>query len=843
MARARIARRLLDEIAERMRRGEELTPDEVVIAQRGEFAKGTDRTRYSSLLIDEDAPLQAGVASFRTDPQTGEARTVPRYGVPGRYGQSKGKTVPKEIVEVGGRNPPEGAIPLLSDKGIPTTRREVARPMLLQASDQVISPYSPKSATVRNPERMSYPNIYADPRVVVANASSYVAPENPMMHRLFGVVRDDLDQMMQSRVVGQNMGDPIIHESRQGAPDYVQNIMTPRNEQRLQDILHLSSQEPGLRGGYGWYELEPLRRIFVEEWGETEGNRRFAAFNQAGAGLSSQDSPVSETARNAWWQTELERGTPDRFMTAPADDLKGSGFGSLGHQGHSAQLRRMLDTGYFAETGPTASAKTRTYYRSRQGDPFFPTADAHYVRGVGLADVRPFIDTSEAAIRGNEAAPVMKWYQDRVAHPLGMGASPAQALQWGVLGPATGLKGYTDGKVIGKPLLELISDQVEQQALATGKSPEDVLRAFVRGEGLLGEVSSPPSKLSQPGPSATAYGTHEMIPGAGTGHRETLLDAPYDERQAFSSERDWGVGAGGQDVIMQGLMGRGRTMPRNETTGYFTPSNGRPEIQPGYAARGRVPLEDSGELPPDATDRLRVGEAIRGYFDMQNMGAGHIPMDSSQGDALRFPAKNKLTEGQMRNLVGEIERQGLPLSPSDTGRGVTLFDKTHWFGEPNPSTVTDSFRAAVDSIVSHLGIEGSGSSRLVKSNAVNTDFETAFRARRGSGAATQKLLDVIDDPALDPAIARDLRILGTNEVFKKKLRRRLALEAGPAGRDDYKNMLELIEKSAKKKGVDVFDVLRREMKTVGAYLPAAIAAVLLEMQSGEEPAPTSAMLG
>ena len=43
-----------------------------------------------------------------------------------------------------------------------------------------------RSQTVRNAQRMAYPGVYKRPDVIAAEAASRVAPEDPMLKRLFG---------------------------------------------------------------------------------------------------------------------------------------------------------------------------------------------------------------------------------------------------------------------------------------------------------------------------------------------------------------------------------------------------------------------------------------------------------------------------------------------------------------------------------------------------------------------------------------------------------------------------------------------------------------------------------
>jgi hypothetical protein len=54
-------------------------------------------------------------------------------------------------------------------------------------------------STVKEAERVAFPGIYDDPRIIAEKASSRVASESPAMKQLFGVTRDDLYEMSKGR--------------------------------------------------------------------------------------------------------------------------------------------------------------------------------------------------------------------------------------------------------------------------------------------------------------------------------------------------------------------------------------------------------------------------------------------------------------------------------------------------------------------------------------------------------------------------------------------------------------------------------------------------------------------
>ena len=82
-----------------------------------------------------------------------------------------------------------------------------------------------------------------------------------------------------------------------------------------------------------------------------------------------------------------------------------------------------------------------------------------------------------------ETGKIRDWWSNKVSDPIGMSGSPAQALLWNTLAPQTGVK-----TLVGKPLLELITDGVEREALKQAKSPQQALLDFINRSGKLGAM-------------------------------------------------------------------------------------------------------------------------------------------------------------------------------------------------------------------------------------------------------------------------------------------------------------------------------------------------------------------
>lgn len=365
--------------------------------------------------------------------------------------------------------------------------------------------------TVNSPARKMFPDIYKDPRVLIEEAAERVAPENPDMLKHFGVSRQDIDDLTranQAQMARDQVDIPVYSPtSRASAGEYMQQIMGDRNTGRLQDLLSLAAADPRLAGSYGWYWMKPLYDKYVGLLGEELGAKEFDDFMQLGSALSTRSSPASEIRRASLaneFSHARENGLADFYM-AQGDSLP-PGYGSLAHSSaHRSLLSRFDKTGkFFDEASMMDAPKTPNYYYSKEaGTPLggnikWPTSDAHNVRLSGLSDARPAMNGADASISKEEAGFFRDYWRNKVALPLGMEGSPAQALAWNAGSQATGVQGN-----IGKPYLELVTDAVGRQARHTGRSFEDTLYDFMLGKGRLRQVA----------PAAGAAGIYGLLQG------------------------------------------------------------------------------------------------------------------------------------------------------------------------------------------------------------------------------------------------------------------------------------------------------------------------------------------
>lgn len=347
-------------------------------------------------------------------------------------------------------------------------------------------------ATVVDPERVSYPGIYDNPRELVARAQ--VAPEDPIMKELFGVTRDDLFNIAkQGQRQGNMTGVPYKVPANARGASHASQVMNPRNTQRLQDIIGEAEKRPDLyKGMAAWYTMDPLFKRFEEIYGPNA----VAEYNRFNT-LTGMASPGSEVL------TELNRGTAANWLDAQgrfddfkkfgglAEHLRGPQFpndmrGVMGHAYHSTAQSIPMEKYLSGGVIDMGSAKVPSYIAA-SGVPqtgfqtAFPVGDAHWSRLVGLPDVRGRQTSKGVEVIPGASASVPEmtaltpWWQSKVAAPMGLESVPAQAVVWGAGANATGVT-----SPIGAPKLELLAQQIAKAADRMGVSPATARDMIIR---------------------------------------------------------------------------------------------------------------------------------------------------------------------------------------------------------------------------------------------------------------------------------------------------------------------------------------------------------------------------
>ncbi|MBS0599486.1 MAG: hypothetical protein JSR92_19685, partial [Proteobacteria bacterium] len=348
--------------------------------------------------------------------------------------------------------------------------------------------------TVDNPQRVDFPGIYNDPRQVVSDAATKVWPEDPLLHRLFKVHRQDLiDQAMsrQGNEIGRFDGmsaNPLGAKAAAG-------VMNPKNEQRLIDVMSLAAQDPKLKSMLGWYVMDPLYQRFRYMYGDDLAPQMYKDFNHASGFFSPSDSVDSEISRGTVAHHLYRSGAMNGILNDlnvgdsgsinyAADQVRRlmNQYGVRGHAytttAHAPALLKYLKTGNIMSEEPKVQAYIHASGVPETGfQTDFPVGDAHFARGIGLADTRGPSLKTDASLTGSEAQTIAPWFRDRVARQAGMEAVPGQALIWGAFSPYTGVE-----STIGAPKLEILATQIGKVADRIGVSPETARDMVITGQ-------------------------------------------------------------------------------------------------------------------------------------------------------------------------------------------------------------------------------------------------------------------------------------------------------------------------------------------------------------------------
>jgi hypothetical protein len=351
--------------------------------------------------------------------------------------------------------------------------------------------------TVTDPLRNAFPGIYKRPDVIAQEAAARVAPESESLKQLFGVTRDDLYEMGKGRVGNMPGVLPGAAANPKGSRAGL-NVMNPRNEQRILDVLGESEKYPELvRGMDPWYIMDPAYQRLEQLVGPEEAVRKYRQLNT----LTGMASPGSDVL------TEMNRGTAANFLATQGrfnDFLKygGKGFNPdapadiqniLGHPYHmTAQgkpMQQFLESGQVQMSSPKvpmyidASGVRQTGFQTDM-----PVGDAHWSRAVGLADTRGAATRKGkdvipgASVTNPEMSQLGPWWRDKIASQVGLESVPAQARAWGAFSPQTGVE-----SPIGAPKLELLSMKIMEAAKRYGVSPEKARDMVLMGEGYAGK--------------------------------------------------------------------------------------------------------------------------------------------------------------------------------------------------------------------------------------------------------------------------------------------------------------------------------------------------------------------
>lgn len=294
----------------------------------------------------------------------------------------------------------------------------------------------------------------------------------------------------------------------------VERYQPPRGvPQRSQDLLGrrdvFDKMVQGTERGLNvkdWYEMGPVYKSFIDEFGEQEGNLRFDAFMDAIASTSPR-SDVGTNMRNAtYWYGQAFPPPGSNRMPGFEADIPFP-YGHLAQDLHRLNAEKTLLPGG-GGFDPKSNPKPLSFSWNFRGDPNLVTVDTHAFRAPAMHGRDPnFLETSflnqkgatprniqrefqqgnvsmdEAAGRGSfwQAKPreneygAWEDYYRRIAQELGIAPAEAQAASWVGNGRMTGLESAP------KSAMDFIEERILKTARERGMNPADVWREAIRG--------------------------------------------------------------------------------------------------------------------------------------------------------------------------------------------------------------------------------------------------------------------------------------------------------------------------------------------------------------------------
>ena len=244
-------------------------------------------------------------------------------------------------------------------------------------------------------------------------------------------------------------------------PTYDQYYMrynTPEVRQRLLDAYDKAVDDPN--AGM-WYAVKQLEKSFVDELGDKEGRQAFKErFADAMAATTAGTNPTNNLLNAAYANYLRTHGEPfprARDMsvnTFEAPHPAGGRYYAKGAETYDRVLNQGL--GLVAEDQP----KMHNFSANFQGHANAGTIDEQMMQ--------LFHPGMNAPAKGSYGA--LEAILSEMAQLRGVTPAEFQAIAW------AGVKGTK-----GKPMMEHINEMLHRTSKVTGKSQEEVLRGYIRG--------------------------------------------------------------------------------------------------------------------------------------------------------------------------------------------------------------------------------------------------------------------------------------------------------------------------------------------------------------------------
>lgn len=290
----------------------------------------------------------------------------------------------------------------------------------------------------------------------------------------------------------------------------------------------------------------------------------------------------------------------------------------------------------------------------------------------------------------------------------------------------------------------------------------------------------------------TAHAVYEMTPGRMTRHHSKLVDAPFEERKAFTDDplASW-TDEEGRDIIYDALGIPHR--PTVPATGVYQPPTGGPlENNPALVGNSLVNLvgkPGARTVDPADAELLTIAEGTRAYASGQGAGAWSMPIPNHPdlADSVRLSTRGPLTVEQIADLrsLGAGDYNAPDVLDYGTSGAIANFG-----GRANNSAIVNDpmLQERLRKIVP--GTEA----MPTQMKGEYVPYENAWINGYGSGEVTRKFENLFSGPQGQEALAR----LDASPKLRKKLldlfdqSMERAKIAGDPVREDLQNARRII---------------------------------------------------
>jgi hypothetical protein len=320
------------------------------------------------------------------------------------------------------------------------------------------------------------------------------------------------------------------------------------------------------------------------------------------------------------------------------------------------------------------------------------------------------------------------------------------------------LMGYPSGKVSGGAQHDFMD---EVRARAIEKANAQALGGFTDWDtGTSQAAAWSGNKIRRgdinPGDAAKSYAdyfplheanaTYEAVSSPATGHLQGLLDAPFDERLAYTLDPrgSWNTSPSGRDIgYTAARMLPGETV---QTVGRFKDS-----ANPAFVARpvtGTIIGADGAKsMTPGSYSGLTAVEAARAYFDAQEAGAFHKVQpakDAGAYSAATLDFGRPFTAADMSAVAPLFEANGYFLGSAPDG--MTVMGRpagAAYPGDPGTKLGKDFAKEVRDIIKANKGLFAGANADFGKLESNYIDYNDAWRSGT-PGAVTMEMLKYMD---------------------------------------------------------------------------------------------------